>query len=152
METMKTIWHLRTRAVVYKDGKFLAVQAQSEKHGHWSFLPGGHVEEGESIPIALEREMLEESGRACEVGEYLGAVEQSWISDEVKHWEVTHLFHVIIPDLETNPEVVPAEEGFDFIWIAPNEFEQFNFLPKVQRGLMVEWVNGDKKTWWASGI
>ncbi len=35
--------------------------------------------------MALEREMLEESGRKCEVGEYLGAVEQSWVSENIKH-------------------------------------------------------------------
>ncbi|MDQ3076052.1 MAG: hypothetical protein M3Q34_02900 [bacterium] len=62
------------------------------------------------------------------------------------------MFHFTIHDLETNPNVLPAEEGFDFIWIAPDEFEKFNFLPKVQISLMKDWVKGDKKTWWASSM
>jgi 8-oxo-dGTP pyrophosphatase MutT (NUDIX family) len=146
---MKTIWHLRVRAVVYEKGKFLVVRSHGSEY---CFLPGGHVEEGESVPVALEREMLEESGRACEVGGYLGCVEQSWISGDTKHWENTHLFHVTIPHLETNPDIKPSEEGFDFLWIAPAEFEKYNFLPKIQRDLMQAWAQGDEKTWWASSM
>jgi len=60
MATMETKWHLRTRAVIYQEGKFLAMQAKNPTH---TFLMGGHVKIGESVTSALEREVLEESGR-----------------------------------------------------------------------------------------
>ena len=146
---MKTNWHLRVRAVICRDGKFLAVQTKNQSH---SFLPGGHVEIAESIPTALARELTEELGRKCNVGKYLGAIENAWTHDDVKEWEVTHFFYVTIPDLETNPVVAPAEDGFDCIWIAPDEFEKYNMLPLPLRNLLKNWNVEKSTTWWASSM
>jgi 8-oxo-dGTP diphosphatase len=144
---METKWHLRTRAVIYQDGRFLVVRPKNPTH---TFLIGGHVEIGESITTALEREVMEESGRKCEIKEYLGAIENAWIQDGVRQWEITHFFHVIIPDLEDRPDILPAEEGFDFTWITPDDFENLNFFPIPLRDFMKNWAGGDKKIWWGS--
>jgi ADP-ribose pyrophosphatase YjhB (NUDIX family) len=144
---MNTNWHLRARAVIYSNGKFLAVRNKDHSH---SFLPGGHVEIGESATVALEREMLEECGRKIEIKGYLGAIESAWEKNDSREWEITHFFQAEIPDLETNPNVVPFEDGFDVIWITPEEFEEMNFLPMPLRELLIAWANGDKKIWWAS--
>lgn len=40
-------------------------------NGHWG-LPGGHVEPGESVTEATEREVLEETGWNIEVGRLIG--------------------------------------------------------------------------------
>jgi len=128
---MNTKWHLRARAVVYHNGRFLVVNPKSEDY---TFLIGGHVEEGESVPVALEREIMEGAGRKCEVKEYLGAIENAWVEDGVRQWEITHFFNVAIADVETHPDIIPAEEGFDLMWITPNEFEKRNLLPCQLRG------------------
>jgi len=146
---METKFHLRVRALIYHKGQFLVVRT---KNGSHSFLPGGHVETGESVTAALQREIMEECGRSCEIKEYLGAIENAWIEDGVRQWEITHFFHAIISDLEDNPNVVPLEEGFDLLWIVPDEFEKLNFLPEPLRDLMKSWANGDKKIWWGSAM
>ncbi len=146
---METKLHLRARALVCHGGKFLVIRM---KNGSHSFLQGGHIETGESIPETIRREMVEECGRACVVKEYLGAIEHSWEEGEVINWEINHVFHVEIADLDKNPEIKSLDERFDFIWISSDEFENVNMLPIPIRGLMKKWEKGDKATWWGSSM
>jgi mutator protein MutT len=57
-------------AVIIRDGRVLMTQRLEEAHLplHWEF-PGGKVEEGESPPAALERELMEELGIQTEIEE-----------------------------------------------------------------------------------
>ena len=146
---MNTQWHLRVRAVVERSGKILAVRT---KNGSHSFLPGGHVETGESATVALTRELKEELGVSSKIESYLGAIENAWIEGETRHWEITHFFHVTLPEVKDSETIVPAEPGFDVIWVTPSEFEELNFLPVPLRDLLAEWLKGVRKTWWASSM
>ena len=146
---MNIKWHLRARAVIYRDGKFLVVHP---KGGDYIFLIGGHVEEGESVPVALEREIMEEARRKAEAKEYLGAIENAWMEEGARQWEITHFFNVKITDIETHPDIIPAEEGFDLIWVTPDEFGKLNLLPTPLRGFMKNWAAGDRGIWWASAM
>lgn len=140
---MKTKWHLRVRAVIEDGEKFLVFTHKD----HCAML-GGHVEEGESVTVALGREILEETGHKCKVGEYLGAIEHAWVEGDAKHWEVTHFFEVKFPGLSDLRKITSAEEDLDFKWIAPRDFEKENLLPQPLRELLVE----NKKPWWGSTI
>ena len=146
---METKFHLRVRALIYRDGKVLVAH---EKNSNHTSLPGGHVEIGESVVTALQREIMEECGRDCEVREYLGAVENAWVENGVNQWEITHFFCVTIPDLEDNYAVNSAEDRLEFLWIGVGKFEKENLLPLPLRDLIQRWMNGDKTIWWASTI
>ncbi|MGY1804760.1 NUDIX domain-containing protein [Blastococcus sp. SYSU D00922] len=62
-------------AVVVDDaGRLLLIRRGHDPHaGLWS-LPGGRVEDGETLEQAVRREVLEETGLAVEVGELVGRV------------------------------------------------------------------------------
>lgn len=146
---METKFHLRTRALIYRDGKVLVAHEKNSDH---TSLPGGHVETGESVVAALRREIMEECGRDCEVHEYLGAVENAWAEDGMNQWEITHFFRVTIPNLKNNNDISSAEDRLEFLWITLGEFEKENLLPFPLRDLIKRWIDGDKTIWWESTI
>ncbi|MBI5061413.1 MAG: NUDIX hydrolase [Candidatus Aenigmarchaeota archaeon] len=56
------IIHKTAAAIIEKNGKFLLIQRKNiPEQGYWA-LPGGHVDEGETIYEAACREMKEEVG------------------------------------------------------------------------------------------
>ena len=146
---MKPRFHLLVRAVILANGRVLLAHLKDASNTH---LPGGHVEPGEGVTAALERELREELGVPCRVGAYLGAVEHEWEQDGVQHHEINHIFEVSTPDLQ--PAVSPAtrERDLEFYWSTIDELEMHNLQPHPLRGLLRKWSRGDRLTWWASTV
>ncbi|MBA7682241.1 hypothetical protein ES703_90590 [subsurface metagenome] len=66
---------LGSAAIIKKDGKILLGRRNKEpENGKW-VLPGGKVEEFETIKDAAKRELLEEAGIEVDVGEPIGVYE-----------------------------------------------------------------------------
>jgi ADP-ribose pyrophosphatase YjhB (NUDIX family) len=63
------------------------------KHGY-CYLPGGHVEFGESAAQAVAREFVEESGLRVRVGELALVSEGAFATKKRWHHEVNLVFHV----------------------------------------------------------
>lgn len=78
---------------------------RSKKHGH-CYLPGGHVEAGESATDALAREFIEETGLAMSTGEPLLVSEQRFVQRGKPRHEISIVFHVEHSD--GAPETVPS--------------------------------------------
>jgi ADP-ribose pyrophosphatase YjhB (NUDIX family) len=146
---MQTNFHLRARALICYDGKVLVARPKGKNH---TSLPGGHIENGEGMIVALRREMMEECGRHIKNERYLGVIEQAWIEDDVRQWEIVHYFSAEIPDLATDTNIISREEKLEFLWIAPEDFEKENFLPLSVRELIAAYLAGDRKIWWASAF
>lgn len=146
---MQTEFHLRVRALICHDGKLLVARAKNKNH---TSLPGGHLEAGESMIVALRREMIEECGRTTENEHYLGAIEQSWTESGVREQEIVHHFSADITDLATDSNISSREEHLEFLWIAPEDFEKENFLPRSSRELIVRYLDGNRSVWWASNV
>ncbi|PFE97802.1 DNA mismatch repair protein MutT [Bacillus thuringiensis] len=110
---MKSKFHHIVRAVMIKDEKLLV----AEYIGHHYFLPGGHVEIGESAENALIRELREELGVLCSIQQFLGVIENQWQDKEVLHHEINHIFEVESQGLHTDLTPHSSESHLAFHWI-----------------------------------
>lgn len=61
-----------TAAIIEKEGRIFAARRKPGSHlaGYWEF-PGGKLEPGETEKECLTRELREEFGVECEVGEFI---------------------------------------------------------------------------------
>lgn len=89
--------------------------AKNER-GLWEF-PGGSVEFGETLALALTREMCEEFGIDIQVGELLDVVDHILV-DEKQHWvSPTYICQII----SGKPEIKEPEKCSQIGWFFPDE-------------------------------
>lgn len=79
------------RGLITSEGAVLLCRAV--KAGY-AYLPGGHIELGESAANALARELEEEAGIKCEVGPLLLVTEERFEQKGKQRHEVNLVFHV----------------------------------------------------------
>jgi ADP-ribose pyrophosphatase YjhB (NUDIX family) len=117
---------LIARGVLIERGRLLV--CRSRKRGH-CFLPGGHVEFGETAAAALEREMREELGAPLRAGRFLGVCEASFVqagrSGRRRHHEVNLVFAMSRPPVGSSraaargrPKLASIESKIEFDWLA----------------------------------
>ena len=121
------------RGVCVKDGKLLLCKA---KGGSSTYLPGGHIEFGETGRQALVREIKEEIGVDATVGEFLGAVENSFMQHGKPHAEI-NLVYAFDMDAE---KVSAQEDWIEFEWCALDRLAAANLLPETFRRIE-DWPN-----------
>jgi len=139
--------HLLARAVIRRRNHVLVVRADGQPH---TFLPGGHVEDGEGLEGCLRRELREELGVASEIGAYRGVVEHRWRRDGTSQYELNHCFAVEAPAL---PDAAPkAKEGYlSFEWAPVEALNTVSLQPAPLRRLLVPDAE-EASPWWASTV
>lgn len=117
------------RGVCVKDGKLLLCRA---KGGSSTYLPGGHIEFGETGREALVREVREELGVESETGAFLGALENSFVQNGKPHAEINLVYELKL-DCCGNPR--SQEDWIEFEWCGLGDLESANLLPAAFRSL-----------------
>jgi 8-oxo-dGTP diphosphatase len=135
------------RGVILVDGCVLVAHCKGATN---TFLPGGHVEFGESLPTTLARELMEEVGLCVQVSNYLGAVEHQWIEGDRHRHQINHVFVALLPNLDALPTLESREEHLEFFWVRPSELSQHNLMPSPLIKLVEHFVEGDRTTFWDS--
>ena len=112
------------RGVCVRDGKILLCRA---KGGSTTYLPGGHIEFGETGRKALVREMAEETGLEVETGRFMGVVENSFLQHGKPHAEINLVYEMTLVDADA--AVSAKEDWIEFLWCPLSELEGAMLLP-----------------------
>lgn len=126
------------RGICVKDGKILL--AYLKEKGYY-FLPGGHVEFGESIFKTLEREIHEEMGLVATAKDLVLIFEHTWnTKDKLVH----EINYILMYDLVDAPTTIPSTvDHLKFVWISLEQFDDIVFLPKEIHVAVKNILNGD---------
>lgn len=135
---------LIVRALIIKNRKILVCRTAGRDY---YFLPGGHIEFGETMQVALRRELLEELGVELTKAKFIGAVENIFMQNEIQKHEVSFIFHVDIKE----SEVVSKEEHISFFWLGMDEFVQNNIAPFSMKDAIIKWTT-EKETFFIEEV
>lgn len=123
--TIETI----ARGVCVVGGKVLLCRP---KGGAYAYLPGGHVEFGETAAEALVREVREETGLVATAGDFLGAIESTFLQHGTRHCEVSLVRRFTLAGVSADaepPAVVACEPWIEFVWWPVDDLAAANLLP-----------------------
>jgi ADP-ribose pyrophosphatase YjhB (NUDIX family) len=124
---------LLVRALIIRDRKILVCQTAGRDY---FFLPGGHVEFGETMQVALRREIREEIDAKITACSYIGSVENIFEQDSGKKHEVSFVFHV---DIDVK-DVISKEEHLSFYWATFEQFLTLKVLPPAMKDAIIAWT------------
>ena len=115
------------RGVCIREGRLLLCRAQG---GDTTYLPGGHIEFGETGRQALVREVKEELGLDAQTGRFLGVVENSFMQHGRPHAEINLVYELTLPP---DAETVAREGWIEFEWRDLSRLD--DLLPAAFRSL-----------------
>lgn len=122
--------HIETiaRGVCVRNGKVLLCYPRDRSY---SYLPGGHIEFGETGREALVREMKEETGLDATAGALLGVVESSFVQKGEKHCEINLIYamEVKVKGEGEQRNVSSCEDWICFDWVDCDKIDSVNLLP-----------------------
>lgn len=115
------------RLIIKKEDKILL--CKSKEQGHY-FLPGGHVEFGDSLEKTIYKEMEEElalkEDDLFDIS-FRNYLENTYGEGEKMHHEINFIFET---KLKEGIEIKSQEDHIDFEWISIHDVNKINLLPK----------------------
>jgi 8-oxo-dGTP diphosphatase len=141
MKTKNNI-HVLSRAVIIDQEQVLLCKTLDLPISFY-FLPGGHVEHGESASTSLIRELIEETGAPCKIKRFLGCLEYSF---EPGHSSICHnheynfIFEVESEVLKSATQSPHLEANMELLWMPLNRLLEIDFRAEPLRGLVPEWI------------
>ncbi len=110
---------IASRAIVFDKDKNIALPYVTKKNFHK--LPGGGVEEGETITEALTRELLEEIGCSVNNVRELGIIEE--YRNKFNLHQISYCFIADIVGEKGIPNLVGDEivDGFEPVWMSVSD-------------------------------
>lgn len=136
MKAMRREIEILARGACVQAGQILV--CRNRKHGN-VYLPGGHVDWGEDSQRALAREWREELGVPCQVGRFLGVVEQAYRARGGRTCEISLVFEVVCTRISPRANPASAEKRLEFEWTPLNALRRSKLLPRAMAKNLAAW-------------
>lgn len=135
--------HVLSRAVIIDQNHILLCKTLDLEENFY-FLPGGHVEHGESVEISLLRELVEETGSEGKIKRFLGCLEYSFEpgANSICHnHEYNFIFEVESDNLKIQNSIPQLEKHIELVWIPLLKITEIDFRAEPLKKLIPEWLN-----------
>jgi 8-oxo-dGTP diphosphatase len=132
--------HNSSRAIIISEGNVLLTHPYGK---NFIYLPGGHIEQGETAFQALERELHEELDIEFEKLKFqgmCGIIESNF--PELHYHEISFIF---MYELEAIQQIDSKEAREDFIWHHVTQLDETPLFPSCLKRHIPEWVKGFTK-------
>ena len=135
--------HVLSRAAIIDQDKILLCKTLDLEPSFY-FLPGGHIEHGESAKSSLLRELQEETGFECHVKKFLGCLEYSF---EPGHSSICHnheynfIFEAESEYLKSDKKIACPEKHIELLWMSISSLSEIDFRAEPLRKLLPEWLS-----------
>lgn len=130
---MENNFELIVRALIVRGNKILLCQTKGRDY---YFLPGGHVEFGETMHDALLREINEEMDVVINSINFIGGIENIFEQGDKKVHEVSFIYKV---DVDRD-DVDAKENHIDFTWFSLDQFLDINVAPPAIKDAVLKWI------------
>jgi len=132
--------HSIARGLLVRGGEIILCRV---KNAEWFFLPGGHIEDGESARATLLRELREEIGTSdYKISSFVGVCENIFpLEDDVSQHEINIIFKVDVPqEVQMNTK----EDHIEFVNISVDDLKNYKILPAALKDGVLEWLKNGK--------
>lgn len=143
MSTQNKI-HVLSRAVILDQEHILLCKTLDLPKAFY-FLPGGHIEHGESAQETVLRELHEEAGvRDCTIKRLLGCLEYSF---EPGHSSICHnheynfIFDIDSSSLKKGIPIPRLEDHIELLWFPMENLTHIDFRPEPLQNLLSKWLD-----------
>ena len=132
--------HSIARGLLVRGEEIILCRVKNEK---WFFLPGGHIEDGESARATLLRELREEIGTSdYKITSFVGVCENVFpLEDDVSQHEINIIFKVDVP---REVWVNTKEDHIEFVNVAVSDLKDYKILPATLKDGLLEWLKNGK--------
>ncbi|PIY96934.1 MAG: hypothetical protein COY66_02060 [Candidatus Kerfeldbacteria bacterium CG_4_10_14_0_8_um_filter_42_10] len=137
MKPVKNI-EIILRAIIVNSDKILLCVSNDQPPIH--YLPGGHLEYGETLEECLKREIKEEVGAVVKTSRFMETFENFFKWRGENHHEINLLYEVTLKTV--NPEKIKCQEShISITWLAVSAIPKSRLLPASIHQYLIKYFN-----------
>ncbi len=125
--------HIGVGVLLVRDNHLLLVKRKfNPDAGYWS-IPGGHLDLGEKVEVAAERETYEETGFKVKTSKLAGIIDKIMYDSSGKIEYHYVLINYFVEQIEGNPDKPPkaADDALDAKFVPFDDLKDYNLTESL---------------------